>query len=456
MALPSPWKHPQSGIFYTRVAYPEDVKGVIGKREYKVSLKTRSPAEAKQKHSAELEKFYSKVASARQAVQLTTKDIAILAERWFNDQLTLVDESKNLDEWISRSNVTVNGEKVDVAEVFVDPYIDALEGSYTDQKRLVAADVNKMLDQAGLVIPEASEEYKELINAICWKKFKLLQAIERRHGGDWSAPEDQQKALLSEPLSIEKAPPVTFEKHSKGSSIKDVYRLWKDEHTASANSQGSKAAERIATQVNEYGKAVDRFVELFGNMKVQNINRPILNQFKTYLFQIPSVTTNELKKMSVKDQIKTAKARNLKTLSAKTVKNNLHHVSAVLSYAVDNLGLIDINPAIGIKVAGARKKSTSRKDYLEEELTQIFSTPLFTQGWRPPQANYGEAIFWLPCLRTTLALALKSWHRQTLQTSNRTTASTTSTSTNTMKTKALKLVKSVWFQSIEIWSHLAS
>lgn len=42
-----PWKHPDSGIYWYRKRVPERLKPLVGKTEVKISLRTRSPDEAK-------------------------------------------------------------------------------------------------------------------------------------------------------------------------------------------------------------------------------------------------------------------------------------------------------------------------------------------------------------------------------------------------------------------------
>ncbi|WP_373291765.1 DUF6538 domain-containing protein, partial [Bradyrhizobium guangdongense] len=58
LLMSRPWKHPKTGIYQLRRAVPEDLRALVGKREEKVSLQTRDPAEAKQRFAkalAELE-----------------------------------------------------------------------------------------------------------------------------------------------------------------------------------------------------------------------------------------------------------------------------------------------------------------------------------------------------------------------------------------------------------------
>jgi integrase len=47
LRMASPWAHPKTGIWYLRRAIPLDIRGVLGKREEKISLATRNVAEAR-------------------------------------------------------------------------------------------------------------------------------------------------------------------------------------------------------------------------------------------------------------------------------------------------------------------------------------------------------------------------------------------------------------------------
>lgn len=50
LAMARPWKHPKSGVFFLRRRVPDDLREVLGKREEKLSLRTRDVAEAKVRH----------------------------------------------------------------------------------------------------------------------------------------------------------------------------------------------------------------------------------------------------------------------------------------------------------------------------------------------------------------------------------------------------------------------
>ncbi|MEY9135039.1 integrase [Bradyrhizobium diazoefficiens] len=65
LIMSRPWKHPKTGIYQLRRAVPEDLRALVGKREEKVSLQTRDPAEAKQRFATALAELEVRWANLR-------------------------------------------------------------------------------------------------------------------------------------------------------------------------------------------------------------------------------------------------------------------------------------------------------------------------------------------------------------------------------------------------------
>lgn len=87
LAMSRPWKHPKTGIYQLRKAVPDELRSLVGKREEKVSLQTRDPAEAKVRHAKALAELEARWANLRAGPKpLTERDahhLAILAhDRW--------------------------------------------------------------------------------------------------------------------------------------------------------------------------------------------------------------------------------------------------------------------------------------------------------------------------------------------------------------------------------------
>ena len=74
----TPWKHPQTGIYYLYKELPPHLRGEMGRRQVRRSLKTRDPAEAKRLFvlaHAELEQEMA-AAEARIAAQKVADEIS--------------------------------------------------------------------------------------------------------------------------------------------------------------------------------------------------------------------------------------------------------------------------------------------------------------------------------------------------------------------------------------------
>lgn len=60
-----PWKHPKTGVYWLRKRVPDDLRTIVGLVEYKRTLKTKDPAEAKRVHAAMLAELEAHWASLR-------------------------------------------------------------------------------------------------------------------------------------------------------------------------------------------------------------------------------------------------------------------------------------------------------------------------------------------------------------------------------------------------------
>ena len=67
MALPMsrPIRHSHTGVYYYRKAVPDDLRAVVGKREWKQSLATKDPAEARRKHAAVAARVEAEISELR-------------------------------------------------------------------------------------------------------------------------------------------------------------------------------------------------------------------------------------------------------------------------------------------------------------------------------------------------------------------------------------------------------
>ena len=88
--MATPRKHPKTGIYWLRRAVPTDLRAGVGKREEKISLKTRDPVEAKRSFIAEMAKIEERWARLREPERTLTANelhkISLNAYQWCFDQ----------------------------------------------------------------------------------------------------------------------------------------------------------------------------------------------------------------------------------------------------------------------------------------------------------------------------------------------------------------------------------
>ncbi len=85
-----PFKHPKTGIFWFRKAAPEDLRGLVGKREEKRSLQTRDPQEARRRHAEVLSEVEARWAALRAGPQTLSEreahELALVCyEQWLEN-----------------------------------------------------------------------------------------------------------------------------------------------------------------------------------------------------------------------------------------------------------------------------------------------------------------------------------------------------------------------------------
>jgi len=65
VSMATPWKHPRTGTYYLRKGIPEKLRTAFqGKREIKISLKTKDPKKAKELFLPELHKVEQMIREA--------------------------------------------------------------------------------------------------------------------------------------------------------------------------------------------------------------------------------------------------------------------------------------------------------------------------------------------------------------------------------------------------------
>ncbi|QXZ08963.1 site-specific integrase [Comamonas sp. Y33R10-2] len=387
-----------SGIYQLRRKVPKELVVVLG-REYKKTLNTRDPSEAKERFAEEWGNSERAFALARAQVQgaevLNARDIQQLAARWFRGEQARLEASGAFDTMLVPSQTVGWGvgehseahlERVTIQTALDDGYLDEV-----DLDRIADSSVSEALKEhhiRGLGTPEVKERLRTAFREH-W--IRLSDFAERRYEGDWLA---QTQVLEHEPLSIEQSRKPLEQKPR----LLDLFTTYSEEKLL--NDGDTPGVRKTLTTFKAASK---QFIELCGDLTLEQIDRAKIKEYRALLVQLP-VKGNGIRGLSALRQIELADSKDLPRISAATVRNKLRALSAVLSHGV-LAGRITENPVIAggtgraaAKRAESRSSTSQVKHYSQEELRRIFSSPIFTSGWEPPRANFGGAWSWMPLL----------------------------------------------------------
>ena len=353
--MATPFKHPRTGVYYIRRAVPEDLREALGKTEYKKSLDTKDPAEAKKRFPAELhesEAVFARAREGRAVVDvLSDEQIKEVGEAWAAHSLGEDDEARleGLDDRAYAKmqetfDIVLPALKKELARGIVD------DGT--------AYEFDDFLRSHGYNIPTNTENYRRVHIGMLRAWVRALDQQQQRHKGE---PIETPKAPQIGPRRLPVAGKVDPGK------LSGAFDGWKAERKPSAKAW------------SEWSLALRRFIETNGDVPVANLEKAHIRKFKNAL---------------------TAKG-----LSTASIKKQLGAVRTVLGWAEEN-GLVEHNVAAGVGVREARVRREARLPYADADLKAIFSSPVYTEGERP-KAGGGEAAYWLPLMALYMGARLE-------------------------------------------------
>lgn len=387
VAMPTPWKHPKTGTYYFRRAVPADLRDKLG-WEMKVSLDTKSPAEAKRLFVAELEKSEQMIELARSGYALSEKAARALAGEWL--ATALKEDERRRDHGDVPEETIEGGGESEAAPYDWTLYEMEQAEEKGDLAAVVGDDVLGLIRDKALPIAEGSESHRKLVYEVFWAKVAYFGILKRRAIGDWSRVKELDDYPVFTPPPVTPVTGKTVKASGTGERLSDLFEAWKAERKPSVKTEA------------EFNRGVRRFIELHGDGPAITITKPMIRAFKDSLWKVPSTLSGDLRQMTLPQLLETFKDSPAENpLSAGSINKHLAAVSAVLAWAERN-GYFDAdpswsNPALGVKVEDRHGGEESRLPYDQDDLARIFRFPIFTERERPA-GGAGDAARWLPLL----------------------------------------------------------
>lgn len=177
---------------------------------------------------------------------------------------------------------------------------------------------------------------------------------------------------------------------TKAWTISKAFRAWADGGGAKG---AKKPAENTAAEAET---AVRRFVELHGDMPIQDIGKAHGREFRDAIAQIPKGLPAKLRKLPIK-QLMARDLSEYERRSATTINKTLTLLGAVLARAEQD-GHFDQSGWRNPFDVGFQVNETEEENYepfSASELNKLFESPVYAAGERPVRGR-GETAKWAP------------------------------------------------------------
>lgn len=410
MALMSYLLKDRHGTYYFRRIVPPALRPFMpapwtGKVEWKQSLRTKKPDEAKNRTARVLAACMDAFNSATRlkrgepavAAQVAHLDASTLAELEANTIAALLgndaaaradgDDRRHLQteeeraQWPDLMPVSISGKGM--AEDFFAVHGDLIEEDLAAyQGKLARSDPSIVrVETAAALRPYGLDG-----NLSRDEVHEAGLAVLRGHVKAYRLMLDRQRG---EPVDTPK--PTS----SKGPRLSEAFTSWK----TGGDVKGAK--QPGANTIREAEHAVRRFKEWHGDLRLGDISREKVREFREALAKVPTRLKGDLRKLPLREVLKHPDAVG-PPAHASTINKSLQLLSAVVSDAVRD-GHMDTVPGFanpfdkGMKLAIDKRLVEDRQIFEPADLRAIFGAGVFVAGDRP-NGGGGEAAFWLPLI----------------------------------------------------------
>ena len=377
--------HLRAGVYQLRILIPQDLQASYeGKTKITRSLGTSDLREARvlgtQARANALQGFENKRRSLRPQVisHITTEmteyvateisRLVALVDDIVRDNPELADEllraTSSSSLIIPTTNFPVSAAKFNSAHIsrfagLSDELADAWAQNNKSSKefadRLMAKRdltyiyklASRVTATIGLTLQEDTPGIRDLLK-VCLEAYRdAWIAMTRRDRGE-TIPNPEKR-----PITGGSGKPFEAQK------LRDIFDRWR------------KARPRSPDSVNACLRALSKFEECLGSTPLKELSRSQGDTFRAWIQEQP--------------------------ITSKTARDQFTWIKTLLKYAHRDIEVIDRNPWEGLEISF--KTTTMRRPWSPEELTTLFSQPLFTDYQLPRTAKAGhDAAYWIPLL----------------------------------------------------------
>jgi integrase len=409
--MSAPFKDPRTGIYYFRKVIPSELRAAFGKREYKVSLGTRDPADARSKMAEPAAAYERLLAHAKEFVRGgVTGQARHYVEQWLQET--------NRDRawlWYSSRYVT------SYTRVASDRQISGPLPDYVFEPEIQQQDDDPIMlrtfqGSRRLPLPTCLQTVAQLpASAFAWPAGQVLEhhqlipaenmfeaiahSVQRRMMEsivDFMQEQNSKTApeLPSPPLIVingglsSHGPSRHAQREAQvGLTITQAFEAWRDY---------TKGRARSPQLVQEWDLAVRRFVAMFGDIDLGDIRPQMVRDFREKLLELPGRTKKSIKALPLDEQAVIAAKEGLATLAPATVNKALSALRSVTEHVIDKMSSVplEINAAKMAKFVEVEDSEDKRLPFDEGDMKAIFRDLVIKDATGISEAT----LFWMVLL----------------------------------------------------------
>ncbi|MHA6689562.1 DUF6538 domain-containing protein [Devosia sp. A449] len=259
LKMATPYRHPQSGIFWLRRRVPADLVSLLGRREEKISLRTRDPSEAKAAYFQVSSKIEARWANLRKGARRISHKEAMGIAGEFYRELVAAHEDEPGDPKLVLGRLLADQVAAGTPGIRIissgNPELTAkMLGRLKSQNQ---AGVERYLQDRGELVDADSLE--RIINAVNGSIVQGREQILRYAHGDYRADPDADR--FPDPLPIG-ASTVVEGKSADFFNLKSIYEKFADEakHAASSRKKWRAIIAQVAVEIPDIRELTDLWV----------------------------------------------------------------------------------------------------------------------------------------------------------------------------------------------------
>lgn len=396
-----------SGYIF-RLRVPGDLRELVGRSEFRYSLRAGALRIAKQRArsiAAYIQQLFLEVRS--RMAEFTKEQILQLVKRYVQNTLENDERCRALSEAALDGESSMEGQTLlgrhsllegsNMKAEEADSLLKSVNRWLKNQDHSLMEPVaQRLANSEGLDITPNSTLHRELLKAF----QSILKVRIKRAEGDYSEPDEDLVPILKQ----QQIPPYLHPMTSGSGVDSTGSDSWKssDSYQNSDNvvfrfselqdrylEEIAKAESWTEKTLAENLSIFELFTRVVGDIDVSKIDRKVLSEFKSTLMKLPP-NINKSPKYAGKSLQEILASKPAKTLSTNSVNKYLRRVSGIFNFAVRN-GYMPSNPAEGIQIKRQKRADQEREAYTAEDLMKIFHSEEYTEG-----KHRSSYAYWTP------------------------------------------------------------